>query len=377
MPDLTTIVVIGGTGHFGARICRRIVAEPHTELVVAGRREASAVELVRELRTRCPGASVHPARLDQFSPGFEDELRKLHPGIVIHTAGPYQGQDYRVARACIDSGCHYVDLADGREFVEGISRLNAAALEGNVLLVSGASTLPGLSSAVIDGLRDRFQHIAEIHISIAPGHRTPRGSGTIAAVLSYCGKPFRVLVGGRWKTTYGWQDLRFEHYPDFGRRLAGACDVPDLSLFPDYVPGVKTVTFHAALEAPWEQAALWSMAWITRIGMMKDWTRLLPAFQWLSDRLINLGSDTGGMQIRIVGDDSNHMRRTCTWDLTARNNHGPEIPCTPALVIAQKLVRNTVPERGAYACLGMVSLAEMEESLSGLEVSWKIAELDA
>jgi hypothetical protein len=131
------------------------------------------------------------------------------------------------------------------------------------------------------------------------------------------------------------------------------------------------------LEAPWEQIALWSMAWITRIGMMKDWTRLLPAFQWLSDRLINLGSDTGGMQIRIVGDDSNHMSRKCTWDLTARKNHGPEIPCTPALVIAQKLVRNAMHERGAYACLGMVSLAEIEESLSGLAISWKIAESDA
>jgi len=374
LPDLTTVVVIGGSGHFGARICRRIVSEPNTELVIAGRREANATELVHELRARCPGATIRAARLDQYSESFENDLRQLHPGIVIHTAGPYQGQDYRVAKACIHCGCHYVDLADGREFVAGISDLHGAALERDLLLVSGASTLPGLSSAVIDSVRDRFQHISAVHISIAPGHQTPRGPSTIAAVLSYCGKPFQVLVGGQWKKTYGWQDLRVERYPDLGRRLAGACDVPDLSLFPSYVAGIETVTFHAALEAPWEQLALWLMAWITRIGLIEDWTRFLPTFQWLSNRLIALGSDTGGMQVRLIGTDSNHNSKICTWDLTARNNYGPEIPCTPALIIARKLVRNAMPERGAYACLGLVSLTDMEESLRELDISWRVVD---
>lgn len=165
-----------------------------------------------------------------------------------------------------------------------------------------------------------------------------------------------------------------ERYPDLGRRLAGACDVPDLSLFPNYVAGIETVTFHAALEAPWEQLALWLMAWITRIGLIEDWTRFLPTFQWLSNRLIALGSDTGGMQVRLIGTDSNHNSKICTWDLTARNNHGPEIPCTPALIIARKLVRNAMPERGAYACLGLVSLTDMEESLRELDISWRVVD---
>ena len=200
-----TILVLGGTGHFGKRICRRLLEQPNIQLIVTSRIESSAVKLVQELKTLNTTIKIQWACLDQFSESFEEDLQKLNPDIVLHTAGPYQGQDYRVARACSDIGSHYIDLADGREFVEGFSNLNKAALSRDVLLVSGASTLPGLSSAVIDFVRDRFKQIDEVEISIAPAHQTPRGTGTIAAVLSYCGNPFPVYEKGHWVTKYGWQ----------------------------------------------------------------------------------------------------------------------------------------------------------------------------
>lgn len=366
------VVVIGGTGHFGARICRRIVAEAGIQLVVTSRAQDNAAELVKELQAHCPDASVRAARLDQGSASFSADLESLAPDIVVHTAGPYQGQDYRVADACIDCGCHYIDLADGRAFVEGFSRLNESALRRGVLLVSGASTLPGLSSAVIDSLKDQFDEIHTIDISIAPGHRTPRGLGTIAAVLSYCGKPFRVLADGRWVTAYGWQDLRTQRYPVLGTRLSGACDVPDLGLLPDYVAGVRTVTFHAALEAPWEQLALWLMAWLTRLRVVADWSRFAPAFKRLGKRLMRFGSDRGGMHVRLTGIDKDRNRLVRTWYLTAGQNHGPEIPCTPALILTRKLARNQISKRGAFACLGVVSLAEFEDEVRDLDISWRV-----
>ena len=169
---------------------------------------------------------ISAAGLDQLSPDFGNELQNLNPDIVIHTAGPYQGQDYRVARACIQTGSHYIDLADGRDFVQEFDDLHEAAKRKDVLLVSGASTLPGLSSVVIDSLRDKFKSIQAIEISIAPAHQTPRGASTVAAVLSYCGMPFKVLVDGKWVTKYGWHDMRRYRYPDFGIRLSAACDVP-------------------------------------------------------------------------------------------------------------------------------------------------------
>ena len=366
--------MIGGTGHFGGRICRRLTGENNSALLVASRSEQKATAFVDELRQLDAGTPIDSVRLDQNSSEFERDLAALRADIVIHTVGPYQGQDYRVARACIDSGCHYIDLADGRDFVTGISALHEQAQQNGVLLVSGASTLPGLSSVVIDSLQHGFRSISTIEISIAPAHQTPRGQSTIAAALSYCGMPFKVLVNGKWITKYGWQDIKTQHYPAFGMRLSGACDVPDLGLLPAYVKGVDTVTFHAALEAKWEQIGLWLMAWIRRAQLVKSWDRLVPGFKSMSDGLIRLGSDVGGMQIRLSGASADQGRRSVTWNLTARQNHGPEIPCSPALILARKLAADQISTRGALPCLGMFSMAEFASEVSAFDISWRVDE---
>lgn len=366
--------MIGATGHFGGRICRRLVGEKGARLVVAGRRFEAAERLATELRALDADYEITAASLDQSSNEFEADLAKLSPFLVIHTAGPYQGQDYRVARACIRSGAHYIDLADGRAFVDGFSELDAAARQADLLLVTGASTLPGLSSAVLASMETEFTAVRAIEISIAPAHQTPRGRGTIAAVLSYCGKPFRVLENGRWVTRYGWQNLRLQSYPAIGRRLSGACDVPDLSLFPAQAPGLETVTFHAALEAWWEQLGLWVMAWITRGGLVRDWTRFVPRFEQLSRKLQNLGSDMGGMHVRLKGSDHGGNPAERVWQLTAGDNHGPEIPCSPALVLARKLIQEKLTLRGARPCFGLMTLSDFAREVSGFNISWEVVE---
>ena len=370
---MKTIVVIGATGHFGARICRRLLGEPNIRLIVTSRSVPRAESFSRELREVASNTVVVAAALDQFAADFERKLSKLEPDIVVHTAGPYQGQDYRVAEACIQCGSHYVDLADGREFVLGFSRLDEAARRRGVLLVSGASTLPGLSSAVVDLLEDRFDQIHAIRISIAPAHQTPRGQSTIAAVLSYCGKPFEVLSDGKRVTMYGWQNLEMQRYP-FGARLSAACDVPDLVLLPDYVPQARTVTFHAALEAGWEQIALWLMAWLTRLRVVRDWGPAVPLFQRVGRRLARWGSDTGGMHVALAGIGKDGGPRSVTWYLTARQNHGPEIPCTPALIITRNLAAEQLSMTGARPCLGLILMSEFDREIGDLDIEWQVSE---
>lgn len=321
-----------------------------------------------------PNAIVSAAGIDIAKQDFEKELRSLRPDIVVHTAGPFQGQDYRVAEACIKCRSHYIDLADGREFVQGFDRLHVMAEQNGVLLVSGASTLPGLSSAVVDVFKGRFDSIRDIEISIAPAHRTPRGTSTIAAVLSYCGKPFKVLERGDWTVRHGWQDMRIQHHPKLGTRLSGACDVPDLALLPDYAAVTDSVTFHAALESKLEQIALWLMGWITRLRIIKDWNRHIPLFAWLSGRFKNFGSDIGGMHVKLSGIDHDQSSKSVTWYLTARQNHGPEIPCSPALILTRKLAADRISTRGAFPCMGMITLTEFDTEVSDLDIDWFIDE---
>ncbi|NNC78145.1 MAG: polysaccharide biosynthesis protein [Woeseiaceae bacterium] len=366
----TVLVVLGATGHFGRRIARRLASETGVQLVLTSRQQTAADELASELQNNWPKGDIKGAVLDQHAEDFERRLAALQPEIVLHTAGPYQGQDYRVAKACIGCGSHYIDLADGRQFVQEFGTLHEEALQNDVLLVTGASTLPGLSSAVVQEMSAQFATISDIDVSIAPAHQTPRGAGTVAAVLSYCGKAHDVLENGRRERRFGWQDLRLQRYPQLGRRLSGACDVPDLVLFPKYIQGLKTIRFHAALEAWWEQIALWLMAWAVRLRVIKNWARFTKGFQSLSRRLLWLGSDTGGMQIQVAGTDPSGSEKKVTWNLLARDNHGPEIPCSPALIIARRMLAGSMQQRGAIHCFGLFDLSDFDREVSELSIEW-------
>ena len=359
-----TVLVIGATGHFGARICKRLAGISGVHLVVSSRDAKRAEKFATQLQAGNAAAQISAIACDQSSPALEDDIRGVDPLVVVHTAGPYQGQDYGVANACLNCRCHYVDLADGRDFVMNFSSLNDSALQQDVLLVTGASTLPALSGAVIDKLRPDFARLESIDISIAPGHQTPRGGGTVAAVLSYCGRPIKTLRDGQSRTVYGWQDWRLCKYPHMRRRIGGACDVPDLRLIPALIPELQSMSFHAALEAPWEQAALWLMAGLTRLGIVDDWQFLAASFRRLGERLIRLGSDTGAMHVRLRGSGLDGQRLTRTWYVTAPHNHGPEIPCVPAIIIVKKLLSQQMKERGAMHSYGLISLDEFERETS-------------
>lgn len=371
---MTNIVVLGATGHFGERIARRLAGELGTRLTVTSRSLAAAKSLAATLSDEDTGTDIVAAEFDQDSADFGRVLATLDPDIVIHTAGPYQGQDYRVAEACIDCRSHYIDLADGRSFVLDFHALNERAVANNVLLVSGASTLPGLSSVVVSGSLGRLTKIKSVEISIAPAHKTPRGIGTVASVLSYCGRPFDALVEGNWRELYGWQNMKGIRYRDLGLRLAAACDVPDLDLFPQHLESVQTVTFHAALEAKWEQLALWMMAAAVRIGIVSDWSKYAATFQRLSSKLMSLGSDCGGMLIKLGGTDVNGQSRRVNWVLTAGHNHGPEIPCTPAVIIARKLASGDLQQRGAMPCWNLFELDDFDREVAGFDIQWRFEE---
>jgi hypothetical protein len=346
-------VVLGGSGNFGARICRRLSQESGIEVIAAGRRASGT------------GSRV---TIDLGAPEFEAALRALRPDVVIHCAGPYQGQDYRVVGVALGCGAHYIDLADGREFVAQFAAQNqAAAVRARRVAVSGASTLPALSSAVVDHLLKGLAHIDAIDIVIAPGQHAPRGAATRAGVLSYTGRGFPWWEDGRWRTAYGWQELRRTRFA-FGRRWAAACDVPDLALLPVRYPEVRTVTFRAALEVSIQHYGLWTVAALRRMGVPLPLERLIGAFNRAAGWLDRFGSDVGGMRVSVIGSDGSGRARSSTWQLVARSNHGPEIPCMASVLLTSRLARGEPLASGATPCMGMLKLSDFDSEFARWDI---------
>ncbi len=243
---MTRILIIGGYGAFGAHAAERLAREPSLEITIAGRSPDKAAAHAKAL-TRTAKAAVTHARVDATT-ATSEQIAALGPKVVINASGPFQDQEYQLARACIGAGCHYVDLADARAFVTGITRLDAQARAANVAVISGASSVPGLSSAVVQKFAGEFEHLDAIEIGISPGNRFDPGVATVASILRQAGKPHAVLRGAQPAIAYGWQGLHRHSFPGIGARWLSDIDVPDLDLLPAHYPSLQSVRFTAGVE---------------------------------------------------------------------------------------------------------------------------------
>jgi saccharopine dehydrogenase-like NADP-dependent oxidoreductase len=363
-----SILVLGGAGVFGSRICRRLARHPGLRIIAAGRRRAALDALAREV------GGVEPLALEAPR-ALKAALARERPDLVIHTAGPFQAQDYAVAALSIEAGAHYIDIADGRDFVANFARLDAAARAANVLAVSGASSVPGLSAAAIEATRAAFARLDRIEIDLSPGNRAPRGPAVIAAFLGYCGRPIARWEGGAWTTVHGWHDLRRGEIDGVGRRWVSACDVPDLVLFPARYPGVRTVTFHAGLELASLHLGLWLLAWLPRLGLGESLAWLSGITRVVGALTRPFGMDRGGMAVTLTGVDHAGGAMKQRWSLAAGAGDGPFVPATPSVVLALKLAAGTLAARGARPCLDLLTLDEFRAEVADLEITDAVVSL--
>lgn len=356
-----SILILGGYGNFGKRISESLAKQSGICLLIAGRSIEKAAQLCQKLTSENAVAELKPVALDIFNEDFPQQLKTLNLFLVIHTSGPFQGQDYRVPQACIDAGTHYIDLADDRRFVCDIEKLNAQAKAKNLFVVSGASSVPGLSSVAIDYFTKEFSQIDSIDIAIAPGNRAERGEATVKAILSYTGHAIKIFENGEWMNKFGWMSPRkIDFGKTVGKRLLANVDVPDLELFPKRYAPVKTVNFQAGLELPFLHWTMVGMAWLAKKGVVKNWSPLVKPIVATSNWFINLGSDVGGMMIKLNGIDSHQQPKEIIWRLTAERGVGPYIPTLSAIILAEQLIENKPFTAGASACLGLYTLANFD-----------------
>ncbi|MCD9007047.1 saccharopine dehydrogenase NADP-binding domain-containing protein [Luteimonas sp. XNQY3] len=345
-------LVLGGYGNFGTRICRALAGDADIELLVAGRNLGRARHLADTL-----GGGASGVAIDCTAPDFPQTLAAHGIGLVIHTAGPFQAQSYAVAQAAAHAGAHYIDLADGRRFVcDFPSALQDAFEQAGRVGISGASTVPALSSAVVDHLSAGWQAVHAIDTCIAPAQTAPRGKATLAAVLSYCGKPIDVWQGGRWTQAPGWAAPERVTFKRLRPRIGALCDIPDLELFPERYGVRDRVMFRAALEVAATQRAFAALAALHGIGLLKRPERLAGLLDRVSGLADPLGTPLGGMVVRIEGLDADGHPATRAWHIAADNDDGPEIPCMAAILLARMLASGADIAAGAHTAAGLLPL---------------------
>ena len=361
------ILVLGGYGNFGKRIVEDLADIPEVEILIAGRSLGKGQSLVTDAGQYA--AKLTALAFDLHTDQFIDVLKEHKPFIVIHTGGPFQGQSHRVPQLCAEYACHYIDLADDRRFVCDITELNDVAKTNNCLLVSGASSVPGLSSAVVSHYLPHFSEIQDIDIAIAPGNKAERGEATLRGILSYTGHPLTVFRNGQITQIYGWMSPRRVNFGDIvGTRHLANVDVPDLGLFPHAFKVKNSVRFQAGLELPWLHYLMVGMAALARIKLVKNWAPLTKPIFRISEFLKRFGSDRGGMRVTISGKSHENELQKLSWSLYADNGVGPYIPTLSTILIARKLISHELTITGAHPCMSLYTLDEMQPYFDKIDV---------
>ncbi len=371
------VLLIGAAGQFGQRIVAELARETGWTLLLGGRTVSSLSARAAALAASSApkvAARVEIAAIDVDDVALADRLRALTPDLVIHTAGPFQGSDYRVARASLAAGAHYVDLADARAFVTGVGALQAEAKAAGRWAISGASSVPALSSAVVAAFAPRFAALRRVESAIAPGNRTDRGLATTKAILGYVGQPYRAKVDGAWREVRGWQSLRRWRSSALGTRWLARCDVPDLDLLPARWPSLMHCEFRAGLELKRMHHGLWLASWAVRAGLVRDLSTFAEPLLAMSRWWQGAGSDRGGMRVVLEGEGAAGRPLQVDWQLVAGSGDGPQVPATAAVLLARRFAAGTMPGAGAEACVDLLRLDEFEAAWAGFDIRTTVSE---
>ena len=363
------VLIIGGYGNFGGYIARALAGDRNILLLIGGRSQEKADAFAAELRASNPAQGCH---ID-IDADPAARMREIRPDLVIHTTGPFQTQDHRVALAAIAAGANYFDLADARQFVTTIGELDEDARRAGVSVIAGASSVPCLTAAFIDRFRPAFAELESAVYGIAAAQATNRGLGTAAAILSYVGKPFTILSEGLRKRVFGWQGLHAVRYPELGVRLFGYCDIPDLDLFPDRYPDLRDLRFSAGHEVKLLHIGTWLLSWLVRLKVVRTLATHAENLLRMSFLFDPLGSEKSGFHMFLEGIDKGGRRIAVRIFMIARHVHGPNIPCMPAIILARRIASGERLEAGARPCLDLIELDELLGAIAHLDITTTVS----
>lgn len=355
-----TILILGGYGVFGGRLAELLSDIPGIELIICGR-DLSRAEA---FRLRFKGqARLRALALDRAD--IVDGLRTQRPDLVIDASGPFQdyGTDrYRVISACIDAGIDYLDFADAADFVFGVAQFDARAKAAGVFVLSGVSSFPVLTAAVLREMA-KTMDIVSVEGGIAPSPYAGIGLNVMRAVVGYAGAPVKLRRHGRQAHGIGLAEsmrftiavpgrlpLRHIHF--------SLVDVPDLQVIPPEHPAMTDIWMGAGPVPEVLHRMLNLLAKArARLGF-PSLEPLSPLFYAVLNRM-RFGEHRGGMFVRAHGiAEGRNVERS--WHLIAEGDDGPYIPSMAIEAVVRKLRAGIRPEAGARSGVRALELADYD-----------------
>lgn len=166
------ILIIGGYGHVGQKIARRLVAAGRPVTLVgrdATRAGAAAARL------GCAGGTLDLARPDSWA-------APLAAADVVICCLDTPNAD--LARAVLERGARYIDISATDAVLRRIEALDGVAREKDALAVLSVGMAPGLSNLLVRAARERCPEATRFRIGVLLGLGDSHGPAAIDWTLN-------------------------------------------------------------------------------------------------------------------------------------------------------------------------------------------------
>src|SRR6516225_9740067 len=103
---------------------------------------------------------------------------------------------------------------------------------------------------------------------------------------------------------------------------------------------------------------------LVRLGLIRSLAHHAEALLRLAFLFDRFGSGQSGFHMILsgVGRDGSPLERR--FVIVARSGHGPYIPCMPAILLARRLAKRDLLQRGAMPCVDIIDLETYLAALS-------------
>jgi saccharopine dehydrogenase (NAD+, L-lysine-forming) len=244
---MSTVLVLGGYGNAGARICSLLLAHSDHTVRIGGRRLDRAKSLVDELSA---ADSSWPDRLQTVAVDARDRvsLERALDGVDLCIAAAGTSEDATTAvRAALAAGADYLDIQVSRAKADRLLAMDAAARATGVTVVTDGGFHPGVPAAMVRYADQRLGGIERALvasvIAVDWASLRPIADSTVAEMMEeFRDFSYEEYRSGRWGSASALPTFSFP--VPFGRRKAVAMGLAEMHQLTAALPGLRETGFY-------------------------------------------------------------------------------------------------------------------------------------
>jgi len=260
------VLAIGGSGGMGRVAVKTLEVQKYCDNIVVADING---ENAKKFADEC-GPSVSWTQVD-ISDG--DSLKKAMKDvdIVMSTAGPYFRYGVKVLNACIEIGCHYIDINDDWEPTQEMLNLHETAKKAEITAIIGMGASPGLTNLLGAKAISELDRVEEIYTgwdldTAKPDTVSKEPSAALVHAVHQMTGQVRVFRDGEFKDEKPLKKVIL-NYPGIGPRPVWTFGHPEAITFPNYYSTLQS-SLNVMTTAPINLVGIRIIVWLVNVGLM-------------------------------------------------------------------------------------------------------------